>query len=58
MSAMKNYLNEQIEELAQKTGYSEEFLMDMWFKYTSECIEADDPVDWEHFKGVTLDRDW
>lgn len=52
MGAMKNFLLEQINDLSERTGYSADFLIDMW----KEC--ANDGCDWDYFKTVTLERDW
>lgn len=51
MSAMKDYLTDQIDELAQETGYSDKFLMDTWFDQQGE-------LSWEDFVDATLDRHW
>lgn len=52
MSCIKNYLFDCIENLSKQTGYSFEFLMDVWI----ECME--DGADWDFFVAVTLERDW
>lgn len=41
-----------LKELSERTGYSVDFLLNIWH----ECLE--DEVSWEHFKAVTLERDW
>lgn len=51
MSAMKDYLMDQICDLAGKTGYSDEFLMDTWLENSGEMT-------WEQFRAATLDRNW
>lgn len=51
MSAMKNYLMEQIDKLSKETGYSDKFLMDTWFERQGE-------LSWEDFVDATLDRQW
>lgn len=51
MSAMKEYLMDQIDKLAQETGYSEEFLMDTWLKNP-------DGLTWEQFQAAALRREW
>lgn len=52
MGAMKNFLLDQIYDLSERTGYSADFLLDMW----NECVA--EGCDWSYFKGVTLERDW
>lgn len=52
MGAMKCYFEEQIYKLSELTGYSVDFLWEIW----NECI--DDGASWEFFKGVTLELDW
>lgn len=51
MSAIKNYLLDQIYELSRETGYSDEFLMDTWIENSGEMT-------WEQFRFATLDREW
>lgn len=51
MSAMKDYLMDQICDLSCKTGYSDEFLMDTWF-------ENSDKMTWEQFRAATLKLQW
>lgn len=51
MSAMKDYLMDQIDRLAQETGYSEEFLMDTW-------LENPDGMTWEQFLAAAQERRW
>ncbi len=58
MSAMNDYLIGEIEDLSRKTGYPFEALMNQWFAYSDECVEDGEPVDWDFFKTVTLERDW
>ena len=50
MSAMKDYLMDQICDLAGKTGYSDEFLMNAWF-------ENSDTMTWEQFRAAVLNRE-
>lgn len=52
MSKIKAYMEETIDNLAVETGYSEEFLNDMW----CECIDDDTP--WDDFVAITLEKDW
>lgn len=52
MSAMKNYLMDQIDVLSTASGYSAAFLLDMW----NECMNSGDS--WDYFQRVTLERDW
>lgn len=51
MSAMKNYLLDQIDELSQKTGYSDDFLMETWGEQMGEMT-------WEQFRAATLAKEW
>lgn len=51
MSAMKNFLMDQINELSASTNYSAEFLMDTWFENCGEMT-------WGEFKAATLEREW
>lgn len=50
MSAMKNYLMDKIDELAQESGYSTEFLLETWLEQ--------DELSWEDFVDATLDQKW
>lgn len=50
MGAMKNYLMEQIIELSERTGYSDDFLLDMWNRY------ADSGFSWSYFKAIVLEH--
>lgn len=53
MSKMKSYLEDQIQNLANETGYSFNFLFDIW------CEECEDGEgDFEYFCGVTRELDW
>lgn len=52
MSAMKNYLVNQIDALSTASGYSTTFLLNMW----NECMNNGDS--WDYFWRVTLERDW
>lgn len=52
MSAMKNYLMDQIETLSAASGYSADFLLDVW----NECVSVG--LNWDFFQRVTLERDW
>ncbi len=58
MGRMKDLLIGQIEKLCRATGYDFEFLMDMWFTYTDECLEDGGKISWDYFRTVTLERDW
>lgn len=53
MSAIKNFIEDEIERLAKLTGYTWDFLMDIW----TEMLE-DGENDWSYFVGVTLELDW
>ena len=52
MSAMKDYLMDQIDTLSAASGYSPDFLLDVW----NECMAEGNS--WEFFRAVTLERDW
>lgn len=52
MSAMKNYLMDQIDALSAASGYPSSVLLDLW----NGCMDAGDS--WEYFRAVTLERDW
>ena len=58
MSYMKDLFLEKMEHLAAKTGYSVEFLLEMYDAYNQECMEAGEDFDWSYFCGVTLQKDW
>lgn len=51
---MKNVFNNIIERLCNETGYSYDFLVDIY----NEIMETDGDVDTEYFIGVTLEKDW
>ena len=53
MSKIKNFIADEIERLAQLTGYGVDFLMGVW----NEMLE-DGEDDWSFFVGVTLELDW
>lgn len=53
MSMMKNYFEDQIYSLASCTGYSFDFLLDVW---NDEVSNGD--ADFEFFRAVTLEHDW
>ena len=52
MSAMKNYLMDQIDALSAASGYPAAFLLDMW----NECMNNGGFC--VSFRRVTLERDW
>lgn len=52
MGRVKDYLMDCLYELSAKTGYTVEFLLDMWL----DCMISGN--DWDFFEGVTLERDW
>lgn len=58
MSMVKCYLEDRICKLAEASGYDEEELMDRWFDYCDERQADGEPVDWDYFAGVTMERDW
>lgn len=51
MSAMKDLLIGEIEDLSEETGYSFEFLMSTWH-------ERQDEMTLEQFRTATLNREW
>ena len=53
MSNMKRMFEASIERLSEISGYSFGFLVDRY----NEMIE-DGEYDWEHFVGITMERDW
>lgn len=58
MSRMKDFLIGRIERLCAQSGYEFEFLMNLFYDYCDECAEAGEALDWNHFRRVTLERDW
>lgn len=44
-----------MDELARKSGYSYNTLVDIWNEYTEE--DGNFP-DWNYFSGVSMERDW
>lgn len=53
MSMMKTYIENEIDGLAEETGYEADFLRDIW---NEEVINGD--ADFEYFRAVTMERDW
>ena len=58
MARVKDMLIGMIEDLSAQSGYDEEWLMERWVDHCHECAEDGEPVDWDYFAGVTLERDW
>ena len=52
MSKVKNYFENMIADLAEKTSYTFEFLLERF----NEVMDEDGDID--YFVGVTLERDW
>ena len=53
MSLFKDYIYDFIEDLARKTKYSFDYLMELFWDMADEG-----EIDFEYFKGVTLEEDW
>ena len=54
MGKYKDWLIGYLEDLSKKSGYSYEFLANMWEDFTND----DGPLDLDYFTGVTMERDW
>ena len=57
MSCMKRHLEDCIEALAARTGYSYDFLMDKFFECLSEADQDGVEFDWNQFQCVTQEHD-
>jgi|GEM_PF-3970070 len=53
MSMIKRHMEDVISNLAEETGYSEDFLMNIWM----ECLE-DGSTTFDEFVAITLECDW
>ena len=53
MSKIADYIIGRIDELAKSTGYTFDYLWDIW---TEMCEDGD--TDFELFEGITLEHDW
>ena len=58
MSYMKRFYEDQMQSLADETGYDIEFLMEKWNALCEEAAEDGEKADWDYFCGVTRERDW
>lgn len=58
MSKIKRAIEDAIAELAAKSGYAEDFLMDMLFTCMGDADRDGEPFDFRQFCGITLERDW
>ncbi len=57
MSAMKRYIEDQIEEIAKETGYTWDFLMDRYNELV-EDMEPGDPDPLEEVRSVAREKDF
>lgn len=55
---MKRLFEDQIQALADETGYDVEFLMAKWNDVQDEAHADGEPADWDQFCGITRDLDW
>lgn len=51
---MKRWLEDKVAEIAEKSGYAWDFIMDI----VMDLIESDGEVDWNYVEAVSMEHDW
>lgn len=47
-----------MDELARKSGYGYDELVDIYNDAWQECEDAGEDLNWDYFVGVTMEHDW
>lgn len=54
MSCMKRFLEDTVEEIANASGYSFDFIMDI----ANEYNEEEGYIDFDNIRAISMEHDW